>query len=67
LFFPNDLVFRYFDYPDIFPNLLAALNLMLAVQTRLTEVKIMKRLTEPLPGKVKVPEHCLHAATKIPR
>ena len=41
-------VFRYFDYPDIFPNLLSALNLMLAVKTRLTKVKITKRFqTEP--------------------
>jgi len=33
LFFPNDIVFTYFDYPVIFPNLLAALNLVLAVET----------------------------------
>jgi len=33
LFFPNDIVFRYFDYPVTFPNLLAASSLMLAVET----------------------------------
>ena len=33
LFFPNDKVFRYFNYPVIFPNLLAASNVMLAVET----------------------------------
>ena len=66
MFFPNDIVFRYFDYPDIFPNLLSALNLMLAIKTRLTKVKITKRFqTEPLTGKVK--EHCLHATAKISR
>jgi len=31
IFFPKDTVFRIFDYPVIFPNLLAALNLMLAI------------------------------------
>jgi len=33
LFFPNGIVFRYFDYPVIFSNLLAAWNVMLAVET----------------------------------
>jgi len=28
-FFPNDILFRYFDYPVIFPNLLAASKVML--------------------------------------
>ena len=51
LFFPNDILFRYFDYPGIFPNLLAALNLMLAVKTWLTKVVITKRLTAPIPEK----------------
>jgi len=32
-FFPNDTVFRYFDYLVIFPNLLAASYFMLAVET----------------------------------
>ena len=33
LFFPNGIVFRYFDYPVIFSNILAASNVMLAVET----------------------------------
>jgi len=52
LFFPNDTVFRYFNYPVIFPNLLAAWNLLLAVETWLPEVVIWKRLTAPLPGEL---------------
>jgi len=55
------MVFRYFEYPVIFPNLLAASKLMLAVETWLTEVVITKRLTALLSGKVKVQENCLHA------
>ena len=52
--FPNDIVNRYFYYPVIFPNLVAALNLMLAVETWLTEVVITKRLTaHPFPRKCK--------------
>ena len=31
--FPNYIVFRYFDYPVIFPNLLAASTLIMAVET----------------------------------
>ena len=50
---PNDIVFRYFYYPVIFPNLLAASNLMLPLETWFTEVVITKRLTAPLPGKWK--------------
>jgi len=61
---PNDIVFLYFDYPVIFPYLLAASKLMLAVETRLNEVVITKRLTAPLPGKVKVQENCLHATAQ---
>ena len=33
LFFPNDIVFRYFDYPVMFPNLLAASNFVFGVET----------------------------------
>ena len=58
-FFRNDIVFQYSDYPVLFPNLLAASNLMLDVETLFTNVVIKKRLTAPLPGKVKVPENCL--------
>ena len=57
LFFPNDTVFRYFNYPVIFHNLLAAWNLLLAVETWLTEVVIWKRLTAPLSGELKVPQN----------
>jgi len=32
-FFQNDKVFRYFNYPVIFPNLLAASNLLVAVES----------------------------------
>jgi len=62
--FLNNIVFRYFDYPVIFPYLLAASNLMLAVKTWLTKVVITKRLTVLLPGKVNVPENCLHATAQ---
>jgi len=48
----------------MFPNLLAASNLMLAVETELTEVVITKRLTAPLPATVKLPENCLHATAQ---
>jgi len=65
MFFPNDnLVFRYFDYPVIIPYILAASNLMSVVETLLTEVVIMKRLTASLPVKEKVPENCLHATAQ---
>ena len=64
LFFPKDIVFRYFDYPIISPSLFAASNLVLAVETWLTEVVITKCLASPLPGEVKVPEHYLHATAK---
>ena len=64
LFFPNDKVYRYFNYLVIVPNHLAAWNLFLAVETWLTDVVITKRLTAPLPGKVKMPENCLRATTK---
>ena len=33
---------------------------MLAVETWFPDVVITKRLTAPLPGKVNVPENCLH-------
>jgi len=59
-----NIVFRSIDYPVMFPNLLAASNLMLTVDTKLTKVVISKRLTAPLPGKVKVPKHCLHATAQ---
>ena len=64
MFFSNDIIFRYFDYPVTFPYLLVASNLMLAVETSLTEAVITtsKRLnTAPLPGKVKVRKNGLHA------
>jgi len=60
LFFPNGIVFRYFDCPVIFSNLLAAWNVMLAVETWLIDVLITKCLTAPLHGKVKVPANYLH-------
>ena len=65
LFFSlNDIVFLYFDYPVIFPNLIAASKLMLAVQTWLNDAVVTKRLTAPLPGKVYIPENCLHATAQ---
>jgi len=64
IFFRNDTAFRYSDYPVIFSNLLAASNLMLAVETLLTKGVITKRLTAPLPGKVKVLEYCLDATAQ---
>ena len=54
LFFPNDKVYGNFNYNVIFPNLLAACNLILAVETWLTDAVITKRLTAPLPEKVKM-------------
>ena len=64
MFFPNDRVVRYFDYPVLFPNLL---KFMLAVKTGFTEVaRFTKRWTALLPGKVKLPENCLHATAKTP-
>jgi len=56
--FLDDIEFLYFDYPVIFPYLLAALNLMLAVEIWLAEVVNTKRLTAPLPVKVKELEKC---------
>ena len=53
LFFRNDTVFRYFDYPVIFRNLLDAWNMMLAVETWLIEVFIKKCLTSRFTGKWK--------------
>jgi len=64
LFFPNGIVFRYFDYPVIFSNLLAAWNVMLAVKTWYIEVLITKCLTAPLYGKVKVPANYLNVTAK---
>jgi len=64
LFFPNGIVFRYFDYPVLSSNLLAAWNVMLAVETWLIEVLITKCLTAPLHGKLKVPAIFLHVTAE---
>jgi len=64
LFFPNGIVFRYFDYPVIFSNLLAAWNVMLAVETWYIEVLITKCLTVLLYGKVKVSANYLNVTAK---
>ena len=61
-FFPNGIVFRY--YPVIFSNLLAAWNVMMAVETWPIDVLITKCLTAPLHGKVKVPANYLHVTAK---
>jgi len=54
-FFQNVKVYRFIYYPVIFPNLLAAWNLLLVVKCWFTDVVITKRLTAPLPWKVKIP------------
>jgi len=56
MFSANGKVYRYFNYPVIFPNLLAAWNLVLVVETWLTDPVITTRLTALLPGKVNMPE-----------
>ena len=60
LFFHNVKVYRLINYPVIFPNLLATWNLLLVVKFWFTDVVITKRLTAPLPWKVKIPVKCLH-------
>jgi len=65
LFFPNGIVFRYFDYPVIFSNLLAAWNVMLAVETWLITYLITQCFSAPLHGKVKVPAIYVTAKTSV--
>jgi len=59
-FFKNVKVYRFIIYPIIIPNLLAAWNLLLIVKFLFTNVVIKKRLTAPLPWKVKILVKGLH-------
>ena len=61
---PFDVVFRYWDYSVIFPTPLAASYLLFVDETWVTKVVITKRLTAPLPGKVKVRENCINTTAK---
>jgi len=61
---PFSRMSKYIDLLIIlsFPksSLLAAWNLLLAVKFWFTDVVITKRLTTPIPWKVKIPVKCLH-------
>jgi len=62
--FRVNLVFRYFNYPVIFSDLLTAWKVMLAVETWLIEVLITTCLIAPIHGKVKVPANYLYVTAK---
>ena len=59
-FIQNVKEYRFINYPVIFPNLLAAWNLLLVVKFWFTDDVITKRLTAPLPWKVKKTVKSLH-------